>query len=109
MTKKEQLRRRMIELIHGLPYEEVYMNLLRHEEIMRPISLSMVVLALTRLEDITFTFGNSGWFRVSGRDNQYIYTPVFHWALGNVRGMERSLDDQSEETREALHQLLCTE
>lgn len=153
MNKKEQLRRRIIELIHGLPYSQAiekewvhgayiedeehspsrimfssfgtgnlyfgtqigsegttnFMTGYRNPKIKMlglHITLGRLTYAINQFsaddctiekeDDITYSFWVDG-----SRD--------FEWIIVNEDNTEATLDDQSEETIEALHQLLITE
>ena len=147
MTKKEQLRRRIIELIHGCEYEEAVRkelvagakvrvdgvtvrlvglnyagNWMTSWYISDSVSLSRTVKAskiqemiglpitLARLlksfQNSTKSISVNKYGEIYSFDESRV---VGEWLLANPDGSECTLDDQSEETREALHQLLCTE
>lgn len=109
MTKKEQLRRRIIELIHKVPYEK-----LSSEEKSISIYLGTLLLAIDMsYKSVDYTLFPQKKFNYyyTGGDiifQKYSETDiVIGWYTRNKILKEATLDDQSEETINTLHQLLC--
>lgn len=154
MTKKEQLRRRIIELIHGVPYEQaikrewVHGAYIEDEEhspsrimfssfgtgdlyfgvqiggegttnfmtgyINPKIKMLGLPITLGRLLKALKSVGVSEFssYRVSDEGalmECYYDEPdeICYWLLTLPSGQEATLDEQTEETINALHQLLC--
>ena len=107
---KEKLRQRIIELIHGVPYEEALKKEQKIDSLIKggdwkdiaPITIGRVMQAL----------------HLAGIDCDYTMSPegnlaiildvivVCCWKLTKENGQECTLDDQSEKTTEELYSLL---
>ena len=121
MTNREKFKRRVIELIHGLPYDEaIKKDKKANSELCEslasytgycyiqplPITIGRLMQALANIDDLVYTVGGKGVFRISGKNNKYIYAPAFSWKLAKENGIECSDDDQSDETIEKILSVL---
>ena len=116
---KEKLKQRIIELIHGVPYEEArYLETPEHEYIdterqysrgdIKPITIGRVMQALLS-NPIPHAFWAGGIYRMTGKIipiEEYLLSEfVCNWQNIKEDGQECTLDDQTEETLEALYKL----
>ena len=111
MTKTEQLKRKVVELIHDTTYEEAW-----PKELNTPITLGRLLKGVVNFgENITFrdsTFNSlqEGDYICLYFDREDLELSLeVAWLLTRPDGSEATLEDQSEETIEALYQLLCIE
>lgn len=113
MTKDAQLRRRIIEMIHGCEYEECK-NIERQEcaecracskDGFYWISLARLVVAISKSDGVREV-------HCSPQQNLVGWTyedkplEITKWYYTNEDGSDCTLDQQSQETRDSLHTLL---
>lgn len=117
MTTREKFKRRVIELIHGLPYKEA-----KEEEgfietkgifgkskiyTINPITIGRVMQALSVLKkhENEIVFNSNG--QLEYRKNfPYLIEYLCSWKLVKENGEERIDDDQSDETIKKLYELI---
>ena len=92
MTTRELFKRRVIELIHGLPYEEAISKEIEAHKGIGNITIGRVLKALTKKYDIDFF-------------DKVIFA-VDVWNLTKENGQEADDDFQRDETIELLYQLI---
>jgi len=117
MTTKEKLTRRVIELIHDLPYEEClrfeeeivneYTGVATHNHY---ITLSRIMQALANrmTDDVRFSTDDEylSIYDSSPSSGREEYRYFCDWKLTTKDGQTATLDDQTDETIESLYQLI---
>jgi len=100
MNIREQFKRRVIELIHGLPYEEA---IEKERPSINPITIGRVMKALK--DKIEYAVNNGGEILEYVIEDRFHHTGI-GWKLTKENGEECTDDDQSDETIEELLSLL---
>lgn len=103
MNNTEQLQRRIIELIHGLPYKkaiekEPYHGRPVSEYVSSPITIGRVMQAINNK---TFRYSTILYF-----EKEDIYEELDGWQLTKDNGQEATIEDQSDKTVNTLLSLL---
>lgn len=113
MTTREKFKRRVIELIHDLPYEEaetkeIFYYCCEHDvKYCYPITIGRVMQALSVLKkhENEIVFNSNG--QLEYRKNfPYLIEYLCSWKLVKENGEERIDDDQSDETIKKLYELI---
>jgi hypothetical protein len=127
---REELKRRVIELIHGLPYKKAikkerqvsfvteamvrqetgYFENGKYWEVY-PITIGRVMQALNKLdvrtEEVSFANNGDLFFTKSLLELEVQPRNICNWKLTKEYGEECTDDDQNIETIEKLYSLLC--
>lgn len=113
MNNREKFKRRVIELIHGLPYADCRMKEwgARITVVSPPLSffsekitIGRVMQALCRV-DCSALLNKGGGLKIN-TGMEYDIPIIIHWKLCKENGQECTDDDQSDDTIDALLQLL---
>lgn len=104
MTKTEQVRRRVVELVTGVPYEEMEQGFGYGED--TPVTLGRILKAIDTANPDEYAFQGGDIIEYNARKSTLCFM-LCKWLLTRPDGSEATLEDQSEETIDALFNLLC--